>query len=245
MNNIFDVIIIGAGASGLMTAVGINENNSLVNIAVIDKNEKIGKKLYITGKGRCNVTNCSDNQTIISNIVHNGKFLYSSLNNFSSYDVMKFFENRGCTLNIERGNRVFPKSNKSSDIIKVFDKYLSENNINLFLNTNVEKIIKQDSLFIVYTSYDTTFYSKNLVIATGGISYPHTGSSGDGYKFAKVFNHNVTPLKPALCGFKVHKIDELCDLTLKNIELSIKVNNILKFKEFGDITFYKNLISAT
>lgn len=240
----YDVIIVGGGASGLMASVGIATNNKNVKILIIEKNEKIGKKIYITGKGRCNVTNNSDSQNIIENIVHNSKFLYSAINKCNPTFVMNFFESNGCKLKTERGNRVFPVSEKASDVIKVFNQFIVKNNINLRLKCTVVGVIYDDDIYIIKLNTGEVISCKFLVIATGGMSYPLTGSTGDGYKFAKIFGHSIAKLKPALCGFKCANIDELNLLTLKNIELKVVSNNKLLFKKFGDITFYKNLISG-
>ncbi|MBQ8749031.1 MAG: NAD(P)/FAD-dependent oxidoreductase [Clostridia bacterium] len=243
MDKIYDALIVGAGASGLMASVGLKSVNKSLNVLILEKNEKIGKKIYITGKGKCNVTNNSTTQNIVENIVHNGKFLYGSLNKFSPSEVINFFEDNGCKLKTERGNRVFPVSEKASDIIKVFQQFINKNDVELKVNSNVSKVKLDANLFEVYSNNEV-YKSKNLIIATGGKSYPLTGSNGDGYQFAKNFGHTITTLRPALCGFKVKKIDELQGLTLKNIELKVVVDEKVKFKEFGDITFYKNLVAG-
>lgn len=238
-----DVVIVGAGASGLMAMVGVRENNKDLSITILDGNAKIGNKMYITGKGRCNVCNNSNTQNIVENIMTNKKFAYSMLNQFSSQDVMDFFNTHSCKLKTERGNRVFPITDKSSDVIKVFGNYIKNNNINLQLNSLVVSIEKIGNYFTTMTENDV-FVSKYVIVATGGVSYPATGSKGDGFKFAKNFNHSVTKLKPALCGFKANVCTELQGLTLNNIGLSISVNNKILFQEIGDITFYKNVIAG-
>lgn len=249
--NNYDVAIIGAGASGLMASVGLRSIKSNLKIALIDKNEKICKKMYITGKGRCNVCNKSNTQNIVENTVHNGKFLYKSLQNFNADDVMNFFEQYGCRLKVERGNRVFPVTDKSSDVIKVFSNFIEKNQIDLYLNFCVEfiKFDPETKMFTIYPNAQNKnnlnfIIAKKIIIATGGMSYPATGSCGDGYKFATHFGHSVIKPKPALCGFKVSDIENLVGLTLKNVGVKIKVSGEQKYKDFGDVTFYKNLIAG-
>lgn len=247
----YDVAIIGAGASGLMASVGLRSAESDLKIAIIDKNDKIGKKMYITGKGRCNVCNKCNTQDIVENTVHNGKFLYKSLQNFGAENVIDFIEHNGCKLKVERGNRVFPVSDKSSDVIKVFSKFIERNNIDLFLNYCVDfiKFDLQTEKFFIYQNVKSEKQSNcicanKLIVATGGVSYPATGSCGDGYKFATFFGHSIIEPKPALCGFKVKGIDELAGLTLKNAGVVFKISGKQKLSEFGDITFYKDLIAG-
>ncbi|GFR34310.1 hypothetical protein TCEA9_01220 [Thermobrachium celere] len=178
------VVVVGGGAAGMMAAIKAAERGKKVTL--IEKNEKLGKKLFITGKGRCNVTSSKDIEDIIQNIPGNGEFMYSSLYTFSNYDLMQMIKKKGVKLKIERGDRVFPESDKSSDIIKCFEEYLKENNVEILLNTKVTDIIAKDNkIFGVEINNKQIIRCDSVVLATGGKSYPGTGSTGDGYVFAK------------------------------------------------------------
>lgn len=242
------IIIIGGGAAGMFAAIAAskNENNEII---ILEKNEKLGKKLFITGKGRCNVTNACDKETFFKNIVSNPKFLYSSFNNFNNYDLMSLIEENGCKLKIERGNRVFPVSDKSSDIIKALKKAITKKNIKIIYNTEVTKIIKNDvtndlnNLFRVLTKKNEKFNCDKVVVATGGLSYSSTGSTGDGYKFARQFNINTTKTMPSLVPFNIREEDECLDLqglTLKNVSIKVLDRDNDKkvlYKDFGEMLF--------
>ena len=236
------VIVIGAGASGLITSITASENGN--EVVLLDSNEKCGRKIYITGKGRCNVTNnCSVNE-FIKNVVTNSKFMYSAINNFTPNDTIEFFENRGVELVTERGNRVFPKSYKSSDIIDCLFNECKKNNVKIEFNSKVLKVEKKDNKFYVTTSKGNLICDK-LVIATGGASYSATGSTGDGYYFAKLFNHNVTKLYPALCPILI-KNDfpkTFNKLELKNVNLTC-VTDKAKRTFFGEMNFIDRGISG-
>ena len=211
------IAIIGAGPAGLMAAVRASEKNQ---VTIFEKNEKIGKKLFITGKGRCNITNNCSLDELLNNVCKNNKFLYSAFSNFDNFDTMKFFEDRGLNLKVERGNRVFPKSDKSSDVIKIFEKEIKSKNIDLRLNHQVKKISKNNDIFLV----DQEEFDK-VIIATGGLTYKSTGSTGDGYEFAKNFNHKINKIYPSLVGIKLKNVEEsLQGLSLKNVRLTVKRN---------------------
>ena len=238
-----DIAIIGAGAAGVFTA--INAKNKENNVCIIEKNNKIGKKLFITGKGRCNITNAKFFDEFLENIVVNKKFMYSSFTNFDNYALMDYMENKGLKLVVQRGDRVFPKSEKSNDVIKFFEKLIIKNHIDLKLNENVEKINKNEKeKFIVKTNKDSYVFDK-VVIATGGLSYPLTGSTGDGYKFAKEFSHNIIDTKPALCPIKFKDIDldSLNGIYLKNVSLNVETDK-KKLSEFGDMLIGRNFITG-
>lgn len=238
-----DIAIIGAGAAGVFTA--INAKNKENNVCIIEKNNKIGKKLFITGKGRCNITNAKFFDEFLDNIVVNKKFMYSSFTNFDNYALMDYLENKGLKLEVQRGDRVFPKSEKSSDVIKFFENLIKKNHIDIKLNEKVEKIIKDEKgKFIVKTNKDTYSFDK-LVIATGGLSYPLTGSTGDGYKFAKEFSHNLIETKPALCPikFKDKDLDSLNGISLRNVSLNVETKD-RNFSEFGEMLIGKNFITG-
>lgn len=238
-----DIGIIGAGAAGVFTAINAkNKNNKVI---IIEKNKQIGKKLFITGKGRCNITNAKFFDEFLDNIVVNKKFMYSSFTNFDNYALMDYLENKGLKLVVQRGDRVFPKSEKSSDVIKFFENLIKKNHIDLKLNEKVEKIIKDEKgKFIVKTNKDTYSFDK-LVIATGGLSYPLTGSTGDGYKFAKEFSHNLIETKPALCPikFKDKDLDSLNGISLRNVSLNVETKD-RNFSEFGEMLIGKDFITG-
>lgn len=223
------VVIIGGGAAGMYCAAHIKNHK----VTIVEKNEKLGKKLYITGKGRCNITNNCDVENIIENTMSNPYFMYSALYTCTPQDTISFFQQEIKT-KVERGNRVFPLSDKSSDIIKALEKTLRKNNVKIMLNSEVVKI---DSNKVILKN--KTINADIIIIATGGLSYKTTGSTGDGYKFAKDFGHNITKLYPALVPLTTAEKDiyDLQGLSLRNIELSVLVNNKIAFKEFGEIIF--------
>ena len=238
------VAVIGGGASGLMSAIFSAKNGNDVDL--FEANEKVGKKIYITGKGRCNVTNASDTNDIMQQVVNNSKFLYSSLYSFSSEDTINFFENAGVPIKIERGNRAFPASDKSSDIISALLNKCNNLGVKIHLNSKVVEIKKNDDKFDIttihgiYSMYDAT------IICTGGCTYSATGSTGDGYRFAKSFGHSVTKISPALVPVLLNDgyVKELEGLSLKNVKLMSFVDG-KKFKEFfGEMLFTSNGISG-
>ncbi|MDU2830865.1 MAG: aminoacetone oxidase family FAD-binding enzyme [Anaerococcus sp.] len=237
-----EIGIIGAGASGIFTAINAKDEKN--NITLIEKNEKIGKKLFITGKGRCNITNAKFFDEFLDHILVNKKFMYSSFTNFDNYALMDFLENQGLKLTVQRGDRVFPKSEKSSDVIKLFEKLLDDKKIDLKLNENVQKIKKESNKFIVKTNKNTYEFDK-VVIATGGLSYPLTGSNGDGYKFAKAFSHKIISQKPGLCPIKIsdHDLDSLNGISLKNVSLNVECEK-KNYSEFGEMLIGKNFITG-
>lgn len=238
------VAVIGGGASGLMAAGFCAQNGHAVDL--FEVNEKLGKKLFITGKGRCNVVNACEPNEVINNVVNNSKFLYSALNSFTSQDAMAFFENMGVSLKIERGNRVFPVSDKSSDIIKALERFNKQNGVNIHLNHKVLSIEKTNGVFNittncgVYNTYDAT------ICCTGGVTYSATGSHGDGYQFAKKFGHSITEVVPGLVPILLndHYIKTLEGVSLKNVKLVALHSNKL-FKEFfGEMLFTSKGISG-
>ena len=239
---IYDCIVIGGGPAGMMATISASKLGA--KVLLLEKNEKLGKKLYITGKGRCNVTNSSSSDNYFSNIVTNQKFLYSVLNNFDCHNTINFFESNNCPLQIERGNRVFPTSNKSNDIIKTLEKIIVSQNVKVALNKKVLKISKNEEIFAIKTT-NGDYQSKNVVVATGGLSYPATGSTGDGYNFAKSFGHNVVASKPALCDIKTgQNISSLEGLHLKNVIVTARINNKIIKSEFGELLIRDNKLSG-
>ena len=232
------VIIIGGGAAGLMSAVAAISNNS--EVTIYEGNEKLGKKMYITGKGRCNLTNACDISEYFDNIVSNDKFLYSALYSFTNDDVIKFFEDNGCPIKVERGNRAFPRSDKSSDIIKTLEKYLKKKGVRIVLNKKVNKIlVKNNKVIGVKLSDNSVDKSDNVIVATGGYSYQTTGSTGDGYKFAKELGIKVTKIRPALVPLvaKEEYIRDMQGLSLRNVNLSIYNDNKCIYNDFGEMLF--------
>ena len=236
------IICIGAGASGLFFA--LNAASQENEVTLIDSNSKAGRKMYISGKGRCNITNNCDNREFINNVIRNPKFLYSAINRFSPVDTIDFFNEHGCPLKTERGNRVFPVSDRSADIIDCLYRECRRNKVDIQFDQKVTKIEKRDDEFIVHCG-NKTYIADKLVIATGGRSYPSTGSTGDGYRFAKQFGHNIIELKSALCPIRIKEIirHEMLKLTLKNVSLTCK-NKSFNETIFGDLEFLPGSITG-
>ena len=240
------LIVIGGGAAGMMGALCAAMNGT--SVTLIEKNEKLGKKLYITGKGRCNLTNACETSEFFKNVVTNPKFLYSSVYGFDAASVMDFFEKLGLKLKIERGNRVFPDSDKSSDVIKALEKGLREHGVKILLNTAV-KSIKADRTFesvVLDDASSTELTADGCFIATGGLSYPSTGSTGDGYRLGSSTGHRVTETFPSLVGLKTAEDYPMRmeGLSLKNVVLSACFNGKTIYKEMGELLFTHNGVSG-
>ncbi|PTK24605.1 aminoacetone oxidase family FAD-binding enzyme [Staphylococcus hominis] len=222
----YQTIIIGGGPSGLMAAVAASENSS--NVLLIEKKKGLGRKLKISGGGRCNVTNRLPYEEIIKNIPGNGKFLYSPFSKFDNESIIEFFESRGIKLKEEDHGRMFPVSNKSQDIVDTLVNTIKNNNVEIKEETVVNDISKNDQSFIVKTQ-DGEFESKTVIIATGGTSVPQTGSTGDGYRFAKNLGHTITELFPTEVPITSNesfiKNKTLKGLSLKDVELSVLKKN--------------------
>ena len=231
------VAIIGGGPAGMMCAIKAAENHQ---VTIFEKNEKLGKKLFITGKGRCNLTNYCDEREFLKNIVNNSSFMYSSIYSFSPFTTYYYFEELGLPLKVERGNRIFPASDKSSDVIRAYEKKLKALGVKINLNYEVTSIEKVDGKFIINgrENFD------KVVIASGGISYKFTGSTGDGYKFAKDFGHKVIDQVPGLIGINLKNNFSLAGLTLKNVELKILKDKKILSREFGEMLFTHRGISG-
>jgi predicted Rossmann fold flavoprotein len=235
------VIVVGAGAAGTMAAGAAAENGA--EVFLLERNDKIGRKVMITGKGRCNVTNDigDDVQKFISNIPGNGRFLYGAYSSFNSQDVMYFFEDYGVTLKVERGNRVFPMSDKAVDVVDALNSYITEMGVKRKTERVVSLITEDDCVKGVITDFGNEYYADSVIIATGGLSYPKTGSSGDGYKLAESVGHTITTLRPSLSALVCREgiCSECMGLSLKNV--SIKVIDAKKKKEiyddFGEMLF--------
>lgn len=236
------VIITGAGAAGMMAAYSAAKQGH--NVIIYERNEKPGKKIYITGKGRCNLTNASDVENILNNIISNKKFMYSALYGFNSDDVMSFFENEGLRLKVERGNRVFPESDKSSDVINTLKKSLKHLRTEIKYNSFVSDIIVEENCVKgVVLSNGNKEYADSVVIATGGLSYPVTGSDGQGIEILKKYGHTISELRPALVPMNIKEeyAKDLQGLSLKNVEVSYyrtaKQSKKPVYSEFGEMLF--------
>lgn len=231
------VIVIGAGPAGIMSAITASKKHEVI---LLDGNDRIGKKLFITGKGRCNVTNAKDISEFFDYIYGNPHFLYSSLYSFTNEDTINFFENQGIKLKTERGGRIFPSSDKSSDIIKGLFNELKSNNVQIKLNSKVTNILYENNKILgVEINSAQRILGDYFIIATGGASYPLTGSTGDGYKFAKKLGHSIIDLKPSLVPIELNEkwLKEVMGLSLKNISLSILKNSKIIYKEQGEMLF--------
>ncbi len=242
METNYDVIVIGGGASGMMASIfaAINGNKVLI----LDHNEKLGKKIYITGKGKCNLTNDSSVDNHIQNIITNSKFMYTALNSFTPVDTMKFFEDNGLKLRVERGHRVFPFSNLASDVTKTLERVMQKENVKVSLNNEISSVEKIEDKFNIKCNNGVIYTASSLIIATGGLSYSGTGSSPLGYNIAKQFGHNVIEPRSALCPIIVKEnISELNGLSLKNVVGTIIVGKKV-FSEIGEMMFTYNSITG-
>lgn len=231
-------IVIGGGAAGMMAAYAVAGEGWQAEL--LEKNEKLGKKIYITGKGRCNVTNDCEPESFFSNVVSNPKFLYSAYYTFDNTQVMQLLEEEGCPLKIERGNRVFPVSDHSSDIIRTLQNALQKKNVKITLNTEVESLVVEDGVIRgVELTNKKRLMADAVIVATGGISYSSTGSTGDGYRMAEEFGHRMTDIKPALVPFTVMENWPLSlqGLALKNVSVSLKDGKKEIYQGFGEMLF--------
>lgn len=242
------VIIIGAGAAGMMA--GIIAARKQHDVTIFEKNEKAGKKLYITGKGRCNLTNACDDTDLRESIVSNQKFMYSAFSRFSNYDCMGFFDELGLKFKVERGDRVFPESDRAADVIDCLKRELRRLHVNIEYNACVTDIIAAEEnadapvrrcsgIRTRIGNKTQTFNCDELIIATGGRSYPSTGSTGDGYEFAGRLGIAVTPLTPALVPVtaKEEWVKQLQGLSLKNINITVSAEGKVLYSEFGEMLF--------
>ncbi|HYE83810.1 MAG TPA: NAD(P)/FAD-dependent oxidoreductase [Clostridia bacterium] len=234
----YDVAVLGGGPAG-MIAAGTAASMGRKTI-LIEKNEKLGKKLFITGKGRCNVTNTADFDEFMKNLPRNSKFFYSSFNNFSNNDLVALLEALGLRTKVERGGRVFPESDKSSDVIKAFERYLNKYKVDIKLNKKVLNI-KQEAGAVNGVLLDNGEYIEcsSVILCTGGVSYPQTGSTGDGYEIARRAGHSISELKPSLVPLiaKEAFIKELQGLSLKNVSIKAIAEGKQVYEDFGEMLF--------
>lgn len=233
------VIVVGGGAAGMMAAIIAARNEQ--NVTLLEKNEKLGKKIFITGKGRCNITNASEIEDLFSAVVSNPKFLYSGFYSFTNDQVIDFFEELGVATKIERGNRVFPVSDHSSDVIAALAREMQRLKVKVLLHCEVKELLVNNEKEIkgVQLVNGKKITADAVVVATGGISYPSTGSTGDGYRFARNCGHKVTKLFPSLVPMEVKEwyAKELQGLSLKNIEIRITDGKKKLYDEFGEMLF--------
>ncbi|MBQ8182649.1 MAG: NAD(P)/FAD-dependent oxidoreductase [Clostridia bacterium] len=235
-----DLIVIGGGAAGLMAA-GTAAKNGL-KVTLIERNDKLARKVAITGKGRCNVTNsCPLLNDLISNVPVNGRFLYGAFSRFTTDDTIDFFEEMGVPLKIERGNRVFPVSDRALDIVDALNKFITVNGVKRKQGRVSELIIEEGAVKGCRTDDGKEFLADNVLIATGGMSYPATGSTGDGYTLAKQAGHTITALKPSLVPLECHEgwCTDAQGLSLRNVEIRVEDNQTYKevYKDFGEMLF--------
>ena len=236
------VIVVGGGAAGMMAAIAAADAGA--KVCLIEKNEKLGKKIYITGKGRCNVTNAGEMETLFANCVTNAKFLYSAFYGFDNRKVMELLEKAGCPLKVERGDRVFPVSDHSSDVIAALSRELKKRNVEILLNSQVKELLmaKKDEMQAVagvVLSNGRKLLSDRVIIATGGISYPTTGSTGDGYRFAKETGHGFVDTMPSLVPMNTKETwcREVMGLALKNVSVRLVQGKKVLYEGFGEMLF--------
>ena len=256
------IIVIGGGAAGMMAAVAAAEKGH--KVCLIEKNEKLGKKLFITGKGRCNVTNAADMDILFANVCTNGKFLYSAFYQYDNHAIMSFLEKAGCPLKTERGERVFPVSDHSSDVIAAFTRELKKLGVEIMLNTCVQELLVKDisepvddgegfpteprvgkrdavrqMIVGVKLANGKTMQADAVIVCTGGISYPGTGSTGDGYRFAEALGHRIAECKPSLVPLETAEdwCKNLMGLSLRNVSLRMMMGKKELYKDFGEMLF--------
>ncbi|RDY31329.1 NAD(P)/FAD-dependent oxidoreductase [Lachnotalea glycerini] len=232
------VLIVGGGAAGMFAAIFAARNKN--KVIIYESNDKLGKKLFITGKGRCNITNACDMEVLFDNVVSNPKFLYSAFYGYNNYDVIDFFEALGVKTKIERGNRVFPYSDHSSDVISALTKELQRLGVEIHINTKVMNIlIENGQAKGLELENKNVVYGDHIIIATGGLSYPSTGSTGDGYRFARSAGHKITKLMPSLAPIRALEsfVKDLQGLSLKNVKATIYDGRKQLYSDFGEMMF--------
>ncbi|HUW22152.1 MAG TPA: NAD(P)/FAD-dependent oxidoreductase [Candidatus Bathyarchaeia archaeon] len=244
MNLDYDLVIIGGGPAGMMAAIAAAKEKK--RICILERNRSLGKKLLLTGKGRCNFTTAGEIDETVDAFGKKGKFLYRALTGFSNQDLISFFNDRGIITKIERGKRVFPESDQASTILDCLIKEIEKEGIPVVHNFRVTKIFYQDNCFKIFSQSGRTIVTDKLIIATGGKSYPETGSTGDGYRLAAALGHKINPLKPALAPLFVKdpEVRLLAGLSLKNVKLSIRAGGKEVVSFFGEMLFTHQGISG-
>ena len=237
-------IVIGGGAAGMLAAYSAAEHGH--QVVLLEKNEKLGKKVFITGKGRCNVTNACDVEDLFKNVISNPKFLYSSIYTFDNQAIVGLLQEYGCTTKVERGNRVFPASDHSSDVISALTRALKAKGVEIRLHTEVAKLCMEQStedakshVTGVKTKRGEVIKADAVIVCTGGVSYPSTGSTGDGYRFAEEAGMSLVEPKPALVPLECAEdwCEELMGLSLRNVQVTILDSKKKIFQEFGEMLF--------
>ncbi len=232
-----DVAVIGGGAAGMMAALQAAWAGA--SVVLLEKNEKLGKKIYITGKGRCNVTNVADAEDFFKQVPRNAKFLNASARQFTHEDVTGLLSMLGTETKVERGGRVFPVSDKASDVTRALARGMKDAGVQVELNTGVAQIRKTDDVFEIDLAQGGTLTARSVIVATGGLSYPSTGSTGDGYAFAKANGHTVTPLRGSLVGLTIEEKwpKLLMGLSLKNVRVQAQMGKKKIYDELGEMLF--------
>ncbi|MBR4641397.1 MAG: NAD(P)/FAD-dependent oxidoreductase [Selenomonadaceae bacterium] len=231
------IAVVGGGASGIMAAIRAAEHGA--KVILFEKMPRVGRKLAITGKGRCNLTNAADISEIVKNIPGNGKFLFSALKNFSSTDTVNFFESLGVVTKIERGGRIFPASDDAKEVIDALLRRLAILGVEVKTNSPVKEILAENKKIVGVIVGDKKFFADAVILATGGASYPATGSSGDGFRFAKKLGHTVTEILPALVPLEVEEdfVKDLQGLSLKNVRVKLSADGKKISELFGEMLF--------
>ena len=232
------VIVIGGGPAGLMAAATAALYGN--DVTLLEKNPRTGRKLVITGKGRCNITNACDNDTFISNVISNPRFLYSAINGFDTSDTVNLFNTLGVETKVERGNRVFPVSDRAMDVADAILSYAQNSGVRIRCNTAIDSLIINDCSIKGVTDTDgRKYFADAVIIATGGKSYPLTGSTGDGYKLAKSAGHTITEIVPSLVPLTIKgsECKQMQGLSLRNVSVSVLDNNKKFFDDFGELVF--------